>query len=168
MRHWVARCAVFLLALVAVSRVGAQDHSAGPARLARPNDFSAEMLGRSILYTVSYSRMLTQAIGLEAGAGVFTGTAPDTSTIITVPVGAKFYLTPSNNSLYLAGGAVFVSATLQRGPFQDAPGKSVYGYAGLGFEHRAIGGFVLRVTAYELFSGGAAHIWPAFSVGHSF
>ncbi|HEX9610988.1 MAG TPA: hypothetical protein VF978_03800, partial [Gemmatimonadales bacterium] len=87
---------------------------------------------------------------------------------IFIPVSAKLYLIPKDGSLYVTGGAVFVTAAADQGPFDSGSAADFYGQLGLGFEFRSPGGFLFRGTAYGLFGNGSWFIWPGLSVGYAF
>jgi hypothetical protein len=145
------------------------------APLARPhtrtthrNDVSIELLGKAALYSFGYQRMVTPALGLEVGIGAIGGgSSSDNSTVVFLPLGAKLYVIPKDGSLFLAGGMVVVSASVDNGPFSDGA-TGTYGYGGLGFEFRSTGGFMFRGTAYGLFSDGSYFIWPGVTIGYAF
>jgi hypothetical protein len=137
-------------------------------RVTLRNDVSIELLGKAALYSFGYQRMVTPALGLEVGLGAIGGgSSSENATIVFAPIGGKLYVIPKDGSLFLAAGAVLVSASVTDGPFSDS-GTDSYGYAGLGFEFRSSGGFMFRGTAYGLFSGGEYFIWPGITIGYAF
>ena len=138
------------------------------SRTKLPNGFGIELLGKSMLYTFTYQRMISNPWGLEAGISVLgRGSSEENTLIIIIPVGATLYLAPKNGSPYFTGGAVLVTSSVESGPFSDSKSDR-YGYAGLGFEYRSTGGFLFRGTAYGLFNGGSFIIWPGLHIGYSF
>ena len=138
------------------------------SREALPNDFGIELLGKSLIYNFSYQRMVSSPLGLQVGFGALGGGGSDDNALIVfIPVGAKFYIIPKNGSPFLTGGLVFVTTSVESGPFSDSASDS-YGYAGLGFEYRATGGFIFRGTAYGLISEGSFFIWPGLHIGYAF
>jgi hypothetical protein len=133
-----------------------------------PNDFGIELLGKSLIYTFTFQRMLTNPVGLEAGLSVLGGgSSTDNTTIVFMPVGAKLYFIPKNGSPFITGGGVLVTASVKSGPFSDSA-SDTYTYAGFGFEFRSTGGFLFRGTAYGLFSSGSFFIWPGLHIGYAF
>ena len=153
-----------LLVLGGVSSAPAQSQS----RKENRNDVGIELLGKAAIYSFQYQRLLTSSVGLEAGLGVIgSGGGGENATVIFVPVGARFYLIPKDGSLFLTGGAVWVSGILDSGPFSENA-SDAYGYGGLGFEYRAQGGFLFRGTAYVLFGSGGYFIWPGITAGFAF
>lgn len=132
------------------------------------NDVSIELLGKAVIYSFNYQRMVSQAVGLEVGVGALGGGGSGSGgSIVFVPIGAKFYLIPKDGSLYLTAGGVFITGTVTDGPFSGGA-SDVYGFAGLGFEFRSAGGFTFRGTAYSLIADGGWFIWPGLSLGYAF
>lgn len=160
----------FLLALV----FGANHAWAGDgnnSRIKLRNSTGIELLGNSFLYSFYYQRMVNPSFGLDAGLAMYGGGGGGGSStfVAFVPFGAKAYLIPKSGSLYLTGGAVLLTATTDFGPIDDDEAIStIYGYGGLGFEHRAEGGFVFRFTAYTMFYEGSYFIWPGLTLGYAF
>jgi hypothetical protein len=167
MRRLVAIGAAILVG-AAGSQGQAQGSPAGISRATLRNDVGIELLGRALLYSFSYQRMLSAPVGLDVGLGVLGGSSSgDNTSIIFVPVGVRLYLIPKDGSLFLTGGGVLVTGSVDSGPFSDSA-TDTYGYAGLGFEYRSVGGFLFRTTAYGLFAGGDYFIWPGLSIGYAF
>jgi hypothetical protein len=132
------------------------------------NDVGIELLGKAVLYSFSYQRMVGKSLGLEVGLGALGGSASgENTTVIFVPVSAKFYVIPKDGSLYVSGGPVLVTGAVSEGPFGDTPAE-FYGHLGVGFEFRSSGGLLFRGTAYGLFGGGGYFIWPGLTVGYAF
>lgn len=158
---------IFVLIILFLSMFS---HSAAFAqsREKLPNDFGIELLGKSLIYTFTYQRMLSNPFGLEAGLSVLGGgSSEDNTTIVFIPVGAKLYFVPKNGSPYITGGAVLVTASVESGPFSDSA-SNTYSFLGFGFEFRSTSGFLFRGTAYGLFSSGGFFIWPGLHVGYAF
>ena len=133
------------------------------SRAALRNDFGVELLGKAVVYSFSYQRMVTPSVGLQAGLAALGGSAVD-ATIVFVPLGAKLYFTPKNGSPYLTGGIVGLTGSADSGPIETA----TYGYAGLGFEYRSTGGFIFRFSSYGLIAGGEFFIWPGLHFGYAY
>ena len=156
-----------MLLCAAMSQAQAQSAPKPLVRATMRNDVGIELLGKAVVYSFSYQRMVSNALGVEVAFGALGGSGSGSSTtILFVPVNARFYLIPKDGSLYLTGGAVLVSASTTSGPFDTA--TDFYGNAGLGFEFRSTGGFLFRATAYGLFASGEYYIWPGLSFGYAF
>jgi hypothetical protein len=135
-------------------------------RTEKPNDFSFELGGKCILYSLSYQRMLAPAFGLEVGASYIGGGAEgETAGILFLSGGGRFYLINKNASPYLSGGIVWVSGLTSAGPFEGDSG--VYFYISPGFELRMTGGFVFRAGVNFLVKSGF-FVWPGISLGVAF
>lgn len=165
---------VFAMVLVVgVPVASAQETQEEITRVILPNDVGIELLGKSVVYSFYYQRMVNQALGLDVGLSALGGVSTDddgddsNSSLIFIPFGAKFYLIPKNGSIFLAGGGVYASAAFDSGPF-DESASTTYGYAGLGFELRQPGGFLFRGQSYVLMGGGEYFIWPGLSLGFAF
>ena len=143
--------------------VFSENSAQAQSRTTLRNDFSFELLGKAVLYSFSYQRMVSPAVGLQAGLAALGGSAVD-ATIVFVPVGVKFYLVPKDGAPFLTGGIVGLTGSADSGPIETA----TYGYAGLGFEYRAIGGFLFRFSAYALIASGEFFIWPGLTFGYAF
>jgi hypothetical protein len=132
------------------------------------SDVGIELLGKALLYSFNYQYTPVKQLGLEVGLGAFGGgDVDDSTTLIFVPFGGKFYIIPKDGSLYLAAGGVFLNASTDSGPFEESSSTN-YGYLGLGFEYRSEGGLLFRGSAYGLIAGGGFFIWPGLTVGYSF
>ena len=156
------------LLLCAVSSQGHAQNAPKPlVRATMRNDVGIELLGKAVVYSFSYQRMVGSSLGLEIAVGALGGSgSSSSSTLLFVPLSAKFYLIPKDGTLYVTGGPVLVSASTTSGPFDTA--TDFYGSLGLGFEFRSTGGFLFRGTAYGLFANGGYFIWPGLSVGYAF
>ena len=168
-------CFILLLLACAIpATAAAQAASSVGIRQALPNDISIELLGRSIVYTFDYQRMIGNSIGLEAGLSALGGgTSDNNATVVFVPLGARLYLIPKDGSVYLTGGVVLLTASFHSSlvPAEDDEEddkSSSYSYLGLGMEYRSKGGLLFRGTAYGLIMGGGFFIWPGLTVGYAF
>lgn len=135
------------------------------SRAEKPNDFTIELGGKSILYSLSYQRMVGEMFGLEIGAS-FLGGAMDGEGggIIFLSGGGRFYLMKKNASPTLSGGLVYITAATDAGPLE---GSGVYFYVNPGFEFRQSSGFVVRGGVYFLIKDGF-FVWPGIQLGIAF
>ena len=135
-------------------------------RTEKPNDFSFELGGKCILYSLNYQRMIAPAFGLEVGASYIGGGAEGESAgVMFLSGGGRFYFINKNASPYLSGGLVWVSAVTSAGPFEGDSG--VYFYVSPGFELRMTGGFVFRAGVNFLIKDGF-FVWPGIHLGVAF
>ncbi len=156
----------FLVVLV----IGVLFLSAGltaQVRTTKPNDFTIELGGKCLLYSLSYQRMLAPAFGLEAGVSYIGATSTEgTAGIFFLSGGGRLYMMNKDASPYISGGIVWVSAGTDAGPFSDAA-SGVYFYASPGFEFRMTGGFVFRGGVNFLIKNGF-FVWPGIQLGIAF
>jgi hypothetical protein len=154
-----------ILLLLIVSQGVAQDAT---SREKLPNSTGIELLGNSFLYSFFYQRMLNNQFGLDAGLSILgAGVAEGSSHVAFVPFGAKFYAIPKNGSIFLTGGGVLLTASIRSDTFDDTDSE-IYGYVGVGFEHRADTGFIFRFAIYDLFAEDISLIWPGLTFGYAF
>jgi hypothetical protein len=139
------------------------------AREKLPNDIGIELLGKSVLYSFYYQHNTNRYVGLDVGLSALGGgSGSDNTSIIFLPIGAKFYAVPKNGTFFVSGGIVFLAATTNSGPFDSDSSSGSYGYVGPGFEFRSESGFLFRGMAYSLIFGGGFFVWPGLSVGYAF
>ncbi len=155
-KNIIILCAVcMLLSMVSVNTAQAE------SRTALPNDFGIELLGKAVLYSFSYQRMVTPFLGLQAGLGALGGSD---NLVAFVPLGGKVYVIPKDGSPFITGGIVILTDSVDT----DLIDSMTYGYAGLGFEYRSQGGFLFRASAYGLFADEDFFIWPGLHIGYAF
>ena len=168
MRQPLAPIGTAILLCAIVSQGQAQGAGKPLVRATMRNDVGIELLGKALAYSFYYQRMVGNSIGLEVAMGALGGGASSSSsTILFIPVGARFYLIPKDGTLFLTAGTVLATASTSSGPF-DNSATDFYGNAGLGFEFRSPGGFLFRGTAYGLFANGSYFIWPGLTIGYAF
>lgn len=128
-----------------------------------PNDFTLELLGRCILYSLSYQHTMGEVFGIEVGASLI-GTSEESVAFLSL--GGRAYVIRSNAAPCISGGLVYVTASTDSGPF-DGDDSGVYFYVGPGFEYRSDGGFLFRGTVNFLVRDGF-FVWPGVQVGIAF
>jgi hypothetical protein len=148
-------CVAFLLFPQIPSRAG--------DRTTVPNDVTIELLGKCIIYSFSYQRMLNEHFGLEGSLSLLGGSDDN---VLFYGAGGRAYLTASNAAPCLGFGIVGLTASTDSGPFDDSD-SNYYFYIGPGFEYRSEGGFILRGTMYFLLKEGFA-VWPGAQLGIAF
>jgi hypothetical protein len=139
------------------------------SRAQKPNDFTIELGGRCILYTLCYQRMLGETFGLEVGASYFGGGKSDflfflPQSVLFLSGGARLYLSKKNTAPTLSAGIVYVTEGWNSGSFTV---HGVYFYATPGFEYRASGGFVFRGGVNFLIAN-RVKIMPGIALGIAF
>jgi hypothetical protein len=146
-------------------------------RVTNPNAVLLEVGGRGILYSVNYDRVVSEdlAFGIGYGSGpVTSANGVDTSQSVSlIPVYVNLYLMRDQGSLYVTGGADFVtnpgsivgySANQSGVVFQNT---SIMPTFGVGYENRSDAGFLVRATGYVLVASNVKP-WAGFSIGYSF
>ena len=151
---------VILCTTLMLFSVFSKNSAQAQSRTALPNDVGVELLGKAVLYSFSYQRMVTPSVGLQAGLAAWNNLAG-----VFIPLGGKFYFVPKNASPFLTGGVVVVTGQFDSGPIDT---DIAFGYAGFGFEYRSTAGFLFRGTAYGLFFDGEFVIWPGLHIGYAF
>jgi hypothetical protein len=135
------------------------------SRTEKPNDFTLELGGKCVLYSLSYQRMVGDMFGLEVGASFIGGaTDGDGGGIIFLSGGGRIYFLKKNASPTLSGGLVYVTAATDAGPLE---GSGVYFYVNPGFEFRMSSGFVVRGGVNFLIKDGF-WVWPGLQLGIAF
>ena len=127
----------------------------------KPNDFTLELGGRCILYSLSYQRIFSEQVALEIGASMIGGTD---ESVVFLSGGARFYLSKNNAAPCLAGGIVFVTAGTSADPFGEDTASGVYFYASPSFECRSSQGLLFRGGVTFLIKEGF-FIWPGITLG---
>lgn len=135
-------------------------------RTTKPNDFTLELGGKCLLYSLGYQRTLSPNFGLEASISYFgAGSGEDSVGVFFLSGGGRAYFIKKDASPYISGGIVWVSAGTSAGPFSGQSG--VYFYASPGFEYRMEGGFLFRAGVYFLFND-FFFVWPGITLGIAF
>jgi len=139
----------------------------GQVRAEKKNDFSIELGGRCLIYSLSYQRMLSEQFGLEIGAsGIGGGSGGDSAAVFFLSGGGRVYFLKKAVSPYIAGGIVYVTAGTTAGPGSDWE-SGVYYYVSPGFEFRMSGGFLFRGSVNFLIQDGF-FVWPGINLGVAF
>lgn len=128
-----------------------------------PNDLTLELLGRCLVYSFSYQRIVSPNLGIEGGLSILGGSA---ASVVFISGGGRVYLSPRDAAPCISGGFVAVTASTGAGPF-SSDASTAYLYAGPGFEYRSSGGFVFRGSVYFLIRDGF-FVWPGVQVGIAF
>jgi hypothetical protein len=155
---------VFLVTFIGLSAF-AHGSVHAQSRTELKNDFGIELLGKAVIYSFSYQRMINSKLGLQVGVSALGGT--NAPSIAFIPVGARYYVRSKNSSPFLTAGFVGLTGSVGTGP-DKLSGWTSYGYVGSGFEFRSSDGFLFRATGYTLFRPEGYFFWPGLSVGYAF
>lgn len=152
-------CVVFCLATVLF--IPATLQAGGRATL--PNAVDLELLGKCLIYSFSYQRMVAEPLGLEGGVSLF---GDQEESIFFFTLGTKVYFLQKDASPFIGVGYTGATNATEKGPLNE--GVNGFGYIGPGFEYRSEGGFVARGTVYALITGNGVQMWPGVSIGIAF
>jgi len=137
-------------------------------RRTKPNDFTIELGGKCLIYSLGYQRNISPNFALDAAISYFGGgSSNDSAGVFFLTGGARYYMLKKDTSPYLSGGVAWASAGTNAGPFNDAA-SAVYFYISPGLEYRASGGFVFRGGVYLLLVKDSFIVWPGLSLGIAF
>lgn len=138
-------------------------------RAEKPNDFTLELGGKCLLYSLAYQRMIGETAGLEVGVSYLGGGIEgEVSGVFFLSGGLRLYMTKKSAAPCLSAGVVYVSAGTDAGPFGEDSESGVYFYAGPGFEYRVSGGFLFRGSVNIIFKGSFFFVWPGLTLGIAF
>jgi hypothetical protein len=137
--------------------------SLAQSRTELPNDVTLDLLGRCLVYSFSYQRIVTKDLGIEGGLSILGGSG---ASVVFISGGGRIYLSPRDAAPCISAGFVALSAQTGAGPF-SSDASTAYLYAGPGFEYRASGGFVFRGSLYFLIRDGF-FVWPGVQIGIAF
>ena len=154
---------VILAALMTLS-VFSQDSIQAQTRTELKNDSGIELLGKAVIYSFSYQRMINSKLGLQVGVSGLGGSGGG---IAFFPVGAKFYFLSGKASPFLAGGIVGTTTEIDTGP-DGLEDSDAYDYVGPGFKFRSSTDFLFRGSLDALVAGGAFFAWPGMHIGYAF
>lgn len=133
----------------------------------RKNAMSLELLGRGLLYSFDYDRMVTDNLAVGAGASHYSISSGDASAgAWIIPVYANYYLTGGNSRWFATGGANLIFASGNVGDDAKVSGSGVAGVLGAGYEYRADNGFLFRAAPY-VFVGKTSGAWLGVSLGYT-
>ena len=162
----VLTMAVFLFS----TRLQAQSVQGSPRNL-----LGVELLGRGILCSFNYERLLTDGIGAGGGValwslsgGSFFGPSKRSTTLI-VPTYVSWTPVGTTHSPYLAAGITVATSKTRELSLGDTRFDSrVFGALTAGYQYRSEGGIVIRPTVSHIISDGDNGFWPGITLGFAF
>ena len=157
--------------------VGSQPARAEHTRVTNPNAVSLELLGRGLLYGISFDRVVSDDLVAGASFGRVSlndlaGNDVNSSTTL-IPVYMNYYFMREAGSAFITAGADLVlnsdevkgrKAAYSGVEFSSTPLLPTFG---VGYENRSDAGFLFRVAAYGIIGNKLAP-WLGFSMGFSF
>ena len=157
------------LVVLAVALLFSSAALTAQVRTTKPNDFTLELGGKCLLYSLGYQRTISPNFGLEASISYFgAGESGDNVSVFFLGGGGRLYFIKKDASPYISGGIVWASAGTSAGPFSSDSASGVYFYASPGFEFRMAGGFLFRAGVYFLAAHGSFFVWPGLTLGIGF
>lgn len=137
-------------------------------RSTKPNDFTIELGGKCLIYSLGYQRNISPNFALDTSISyIGGGTSGDSAGVFFLTGGVRYYMLKKDTSPYLSGGIAWASAGTDAGPFNDSA-STAYFYVSPGFEYRASGGFVFRGGVYLILVKSSFVVWPGLSLGIAF
>jgi hypothetical protein len=148
---------------------------AADVRATNPNAVSLELLGRGMLWGLTYDRAFADRIVAGAGFGyspMRTAGDVDMGSAKLIPVYVNVYLSTEGNSFFATGGASIVAnsgdtkglkATYSGLDFGTMP---LIPQFGVGFESRQDAGFLFRATVYGVIAN-EIRPWFGITLGYS-
>lgn len=137
-------------------------------RVTNPSALNLEVLGRGILYSVNFDRVMDD--NLAAGIGFGTTSLVGTGNATMIPAYVNYYFLKDSGSLYATGGATIAigdDVDTAETKFGSIELNSVVPTFGLGYENRGDSGFLFRITGYGLI-GAKFSPWVGFTFGYAF
>lgn len=139
------------------------------------NLFGVELIGRGIIYSVNYERLLTDRIGAGggisvlsvSGAGIF-GPSHRSRTLI-VPAYLSWTPVGRAHSPYLAAGVTLSATTADEFLLGNTRVNSgAFGTFTVGYQYRSQRGIVIRPNVSQILIDGDNFWWPGITLGVSF
>ena len=159
-----------LFALMVSISVLPQLSDAEHTRVTHPNVIGVEMLGRGLLYSVQFDRMLDD----DFAAGISLGTvSAQSQTVTLIPVYMNYYFKREQGSLLATAGVdVVASGNSANGSKAtvsglEFPSNSVLPLFGFGYENRSDANFLFRVNGYGIIASTFIP-WIGFTFGYAF
>jgi len=139
------------------------------------NLMGGELLGRGVLYSINYERLLTNRIGVGggiavlsvSGAGLFAPSSRSTGLIL--PTYVSWTPVGRTHSPYLAAGVTLSASTADEFLLGNRRYDSfAFGTLTAGYQYRSESGIVIRPIISNIFDDRGRHWWPGITLGVSF
>lgn len=156
--------------------------SVAPKRLVQRNTLSVELLGRGVLYSLNYDRLISPNIALGAGVSQYsfgyTNNGSSKASLLVIPLYANMYFNESfRHRVYGTAGADLAFASASGNTSSSSSSGSGTSYAvsasglfptvGFGYEFRPQS-FLFRLAGYGIMGNGAILPWLGLSLGTAF
>lgn len=162
-----------VLVVLAVPCLASAEHT----RVTNPNNIGFEILGRGLLYSVQFDRVLNDDMAAGLGFGhVATKTAAGADSGVNanmIPAYFNYYFAREQGSIFATAGATLVLNSGDVKTLSASTGGLEFGSSavlptlGVGYENRGDSGFLFRFAAYALIASNVAP-WAGFSFGYAF
>lgn len=162
---------VLVLGLILSSSFLHPEAHAQHTRRTNPNTIAVEGLGRGVLYSVQFDRVVSDDLSAGFGFGTVGATIGTSQPLI--PFYMIYYLNRDARSVFVTAGASWlVNGAAAGGQVSSLgsmtfPASGVIPNFGLGYESRSDSGFLFRVAAYGLITT-TFNPWFGFTFGYSF
>jgi len=134
----------------------------------RPQAISFELLGRGLLYSINFDRMVSEKFLVGAGLSAYSISGEGvSSTLFVVPIFGNYYFSPGVSHGFVTAGVDVLLASESVGGNGVFVGSGLAPVAGGGYEYRGDGGFLFRAAPYAVF-GRTVLVWFGTSFGYAF
>lgn len=170
LRVWMM---AFAFGVATATSVGASEHT----RVTVPDALSVELLGRGLLWSVNYDRVLSDDLAAGFGFGT-TGTKTVVSGVDTntsakvVPFYVNYYFMREQGSPFVTGGADILLNASEVKTYKSSVGNvefnsnTVLPNFGVGYENRSEAGFMIRAAVYGVIAKDF-NPWFGFTFGYA-
>lgn len=176
MSNQIARLGLFpLLLSFALSALPA--NAGEHVRVTNPNSIGVELLGRGMLFSITYDRVVNDDIVAGAGVGSTSlRTLGDADTGLRtglIPIYVNYYFMREGGSPFATLGANIVTnssgANGLKSTFSgmEFGSRAVQATFGVGYENRNDAGFLFRVSVYGIYAQTLSP-WAGLTLGYCF
>lgn len=172
MTKLISRLCLALLVIVAAPSAFAEH-----VRVTNPNALNVEFLGRGMLYSISFDRVVND--DLVAGVGFGTTslrTLTDVDTGVStalIPIYVNYYFMREGSSPFATLGANIVTNSANAADLKSTysgiefGSRAVQPTFGVGYESRSDAGFLFRVSIYGIYAETLSP-WGGLTLGYCF
>lgn len=157
---------IIILSIIPHSKLSAQHVTNN----IKQNQLYLELGGNSLVYSISYERLLSENFTIRGGFGITPGLIFAEGTFIHIPFTASYLVGSERHKLEAGLGATYFAGTdieIFGLPSGDQSLVFLTGIAG--YRYVSPGGFVFRIFFTPLYSGEAdPYFYPAFGLSFGF